>query len=54
MGFRMPGTLEVTAQSPKAISTLVRSRTMWIRSRSSSLDTEPSTRQTSTFSGNSL
>ena len=54
MGLRMPGTLEVTAQSPKATSIFVRSRTSLILWRSSSLETAPSTRQTSTPSGNSL
>ena len=54
IGLRMPGTLDVTAQSPNAISTFVRSRTCLILWRSSSLETAPSTRHTSTSSGNSL
>src|SRR6266496_2189977 len=50
----MLGTLAVTAQSPNETRVLVRSRTSRILWRSSSLDTAPSTRQTSTFSGYSF
>ncbi len=54
MGLRMPGTLEVTAQSPNDTRVRVRSRMALILARSSSLETAPSTRQTSTPSGYSL
>src|SRR5665811_2349156 len=54
IGFRMPGTLEVTAQSPNETSVVVLARTNLILWRSSSLETAASTRQTSTPSGNSL
>ena len=50
----MPGTLAVTAQSPNDTSVRVRSRMTLILRRSSSLDTAPSTRQTSTPEGYSL
>src|ERR1035438_2922178 len=53
-GFRMPGILEVTAQSPNDTSTLVCARTFLIFTKSSSFDTAPSTSVMSTSSGKSL
>src|SRR3954454_13990393 len=53
-GLRIPGTLEVTAQSPSDTKIFVRSRTIFILCRSSSLLTAPSTRVMSTVSGKIL
>jgi len=53
MPFRIEGTLLVTAQSPRATTTLLRARACWASFRSSWLLTAPSITATSTPSGHS-